>query len=136
MGPVAALCAVAACAFALRLNGSTALARDGGGPAECSGHVTLGIDLQEGFEGTLVAIRVNGDEVYRKDGVRTRKLLGYADALQVQVPVGPITVEVDLPREGMSSRLELDVRKDLYLGLSIRSGRIEHVVSERPFGYA
>ena len=42
----------------------------------------LHIALQEGFAGDPVSISVDGREIYRKDGVRTRTQIGLADSIE------------------------------------------------------
>lgn len=97
--------------------------------------VSLVVDLQDGFAGDLVVVRVNGREVFRKEGVQTKLLLGYADSFEIQVPEGTVNVEVTLPLKNLSKTIVLQVSTKVYLGLSIHDSRIEHVISHQPFGY-
>jgi hypothetical protein len=97
--------------------------------------VPLVVNLQDGFADDLVLIRVNGLEVFRKEGVRTKLLLGYADSFEIQVPEGPVSVEVILLSRNLSETILLQVTKAVYLGLSIHDGRIDHRISNEPFGY-
>jgi hypothetical protein len=57
-------------------------ARLGGslGPDKETGMVSLVVDLQDGFAGDLVVVRLNDREVFRKEDVQTKLLLGYADS--------------------------------------------------------
>lgn len=95
----------------------------------------LVVDLQEGFADDLVLIRVNGLEVFHKEGVKTKLLLGYADSFKIQVPEGSVNVEVILPSKNLSETILLQVTKEVYLGLSIHNGRIDYRISNEPFGY-
>jgi hypothetical protein len=95
----------------------------------------LHIDLQEGFTGDTVVVKVNQDEVFNKHDVQTKLLLGYADGFEVEVPAGPTKVEIAVPTKNLSQTIVLSVSKTPYLGVSIQGGRIEILVSETPFGY-
>jgi hypothetical protein len=95
----------------------------------------LVIALQDGFADDLVIIRVNGHEVFRKEGVKTKLLLGYADSFEGQIPEGSVNVEVILPTKNLSETIVLQVTKEVYLGFSMHEGKIDHRISHEPFGY-
>lgn len=95
----------------------------------------LVVTLQDGFVDDLAIIRVNGLEIFRKEGVKTKLLLGYADSFETQAPEGSVNVEVILPSKNLSETIVLQVTKTVYLGLSIHEGRIHHRTSHEPFGY-
>jgi hypothetical protein len=97
--------------------------------------VRLYIDLQEGFTDDTVIVKVNQEEVFNKHDVQTKLLLGYADTFEVEVPAGLTKVEIAVPTKKLSQTIELSVSKTTYLGVSIQVERIEHLVSETPFGY-
>jgi hypothetical protein len=94
----------------------------------------LVIALQRGFVDDLVVVRVNDQEVFRKEGVKTKLLLGYADSFEAQAPEGPANVEVILPTRDLAETIVLQLTKVVYLGLSIHDGRIDHRISHEPFG--
>ena len=95
----------------------------------------LHVHLQEGFANDSVRIRVGGREVFAKDGVTTKLLLGYADTLDVQVVEGLVNVEVVVSSRNISTTIPLQVARATYLGISIEHGTIEHLISDQPFGY-
>ena len=95
----------------------------------------LKIDLQDGFEGDLVIIRINNKELYHKDGVKTELTLGYADSLEAEVPEGQITVEVALPEKNIKESISLKVLAPVYLGLSVSDGKIVQRQSNTFFTY-
>jgi len=97
--------------------------------------LVLTIALQDGFTDDLVVVRVNGREVCRKEGVKTKLMLGYADSFEVHVPEGPVNVEVTLPLRDLTETIVLQASKAVYLGFYIRNERIGHRMSYEPFGY-
>lgn len=97
--------------------------------------VLLRIDLQDGFEGDNVIVKINSKEVYRKEGVKTELTLGYADSLEVEVAEGHCIVEVALPGKGIAESISLNVFAPVYLGLSVSDGKIIQRRSETFFAY-
>ena len=94
----------------------------------------LHVDLQEGFVGDSVRITVNGQEEFRKDGVRTRTQIGRADAFTVTLPEGPAQIEVSA--RGITRRIAVSISADLYVGVSITpDGTIVDKQSNHAFGY-
>jgi hypothetical protein len=97
--------------------------------------VTLTIDLQEGFRDDKVVLYVNDKEVYRKNQVRTKRLLGMAASFTAEVETGPVNVEIRVETQDLAETLPLQVSSDTYLGISVVNGMIDSIVSEEPFGY-
>jgi hypothetical protein len=95
----------------------------------------LHIALQEGFEDEAVVIRVNGKEVFNKQGVRTKLQIGRADAVDVEVEDGTATVEILLPTKDLTETVRIRVPQEPFLGVSLVAGEIVHRVSSTPFGY-
>ncbi len=92
--------------------------------------------LQEGFAGDAVVLRVNGREVFHREGVQTRRQIGLAATHEEQLPAGPITIEVSLPERQLTEILPLSLSHDTYLGVSVNpQGKLTHVISREPFGY-
>jgi hypothetical protein len=95
----------------------------------------LHVDLQEGFTGDAVNVRVNGQESLRKEGVTTKRLLGLATSSEIEVPDGAITIEISIPTKNLAKTISLEASPSNYLGVSIDKGKIEHIISQKPFGY-
>jgi len=93
---------------------------------------SLYVNLQDGFADDLVVVRVNGTEAFRKEGVRTSLLRGYADSFQTQIAGGPANVEVIVPSRNLSKNIT--VRKP-YLGISILEDDVDYIERGEPFGY-
>jgi hypothetical protein len=98
-------------------------------------HVLLKIDLQDGFEGDIVIIEINSKELYHNEGVKTELTLGYADSIEADVPEGQCTVEVNLPKKGISVSIHLEIMAPVYLGLSVLDGKIVYRLSNTFFAY-
>lgn len=94
------------------------------------------IALQDGFEGDSVVVKVNGKEVFKQDGVKTKRQIGKAASFTVEVEDGPVKVEVSLPLKNLAETIALQVSNETYLGVSITENKIEHRVSAEPFRYA
>lgn len=97
---------------------------------------TLRVDLQEGFKDDAVDLRVNGQDGFQKEGVTTKLLLGLASSAEIEVPNGTVTIEIKVPTKNLAKTISLEVPSAKYLGISIANGKIEHIVSHEPFGYA
>ena len=97
---------------------------------------TLHIALQDGFAGESVTIMVNAQEVYRKQGVQTRWQIGYADAVEVQVPAGSVEVQIAVESRQAVTTVRLQVTQPMYVGVSLTpEGTLTSRVSLAPFGY-
>jgi hypothetical protein len=95
----------------------------------------LTIHLQTGFADDTVVVRVNGAEVYRKEGVKTSLLLGYADVFDCPVPEGTAHVDIEVPSRGVRASFDVPVSARTHLGVSLRGGTVEHFVSTKAFAY-
>jgi hypothetical protein len=95
----------------------------------------LKLDLQDGFEGDIVTIKINSKELYHKEGVKTELTLGYADSIEAEVAEGPCRVEVTLPEKGISKSIHLEIMAPVYIGLSVLNGKIVHRLSNTFFAY-
>jgi len=98
-----------------------------------SSDVTL--DLREGFDGDAVEIRAAGLPDIRLDRVSTRLQIGRAHSLALPGTLQSLVIE--LPRRGVTARIELQTERPLWLGVSLsRDGRrLEVRQQPEPFGY-
>jgi len=96
----------------------------------------LRIDLQEGFAADDVDIRINGRESLHKEGVTTKRVLGLATSSEIEVPDGPVNVEIEVPTKQLSKTISLEHAESSHLGVSIQDGEIKVIVSPKRFGYA
>ena len=94
---------------------------------------TLTIDLQDGFAGDEVIVRLNGREVSRLTDVRTKRTLGLAKSLEVTAPDGPVTLEIEIPAKQARGTTEV---REPHVGVSLRGSDVRFIANEKPFGYA
>jgi hypothetical protein len=76
-----------------------------------------------------VVVRVQGEEVFRKEDVTTRPQNGYADSFEVRAEGEEVKIEVLLPLKKLSATIMLQVPPTGCLGLSINEGRIDYRTS-------
>jgi hypothetical protein len=96
----------------------------------------LRVDFQEGFIHDEIHVRVNGQERLKKADVTTNRLLGIASSEEIEVPNGRLTIDIEIPTKNLAKTIALETSGSEYLGVSIENGKIEHIVSQKPFGYA
>ena len=96
----------------------------------------LAIDFQDGFSDDTVVLRIDGEEVARKEEVTTSPLLGLATTLQAEVQKGPASIEISIPTRNLKETLPLDIAADTYLGVKHMNGHLAIRVAKTPFGYA
>ncbi|MFN2445798.1 MAG: hypothetical protein ABR606_09495 [Vicinamibacterales bacterium] len=92
----------------------------------------LTIDLQDGFSGDEVVVRVNGEEVERRPDVRTKRTLGLAQSFHIQIPDGLVTLEVDVPAKGVRGTTRVE---HAHLGVSMGGRELQFIQSDKEFGY-
>ncbi|MEN8376598.1 MAG: hypothetical protein ABFS34_14215 [Gemmatimonadota bacterium] len=95
----------------------------------------LHVALQDGFDDEPVLVRVDGEEVYRREAVRTDYRISLADSFDHPVPDDSVMLEVTLPRRGLSDSLRVDVGATPHVGISCVDGAIRWRPSSEPFGY-
>ena len=95
----------------------------------------LHIAFQEGFTGEAVTVRINNNEAYRNEKLKTKFQIGFADSFEVNLDEGSATVDVLLPAQGLSETFEVQVSNPTYVAVSLDPDKIVHRVSAQPFGY-
>jgi len=98
----------------------------------------LGIHLQDGFDGDEVVVKVDGKVRLQRDGVTTRRVLGLAEHVELEVADGPLALEVAIPNRGLERTIAAEARGELHLGVSIAHGgeaELRLILRDTPFGY-
>ena len=85
----------------------------------------LTIDLQEGFEGDQVVIAVDGREVFRKQGVKTRQQIGLAERVRLDVGAGQRSLRVSLPDRDLQREMQVDTTANPILAVSLIGGKVD-----------
>ena len=94
------------------------------------------VALQEGFLGDTVSVRVNGAEVARRANVSTKNQIGFAEAIELDVPEGEMRLELRLENRSLAETIVMRVEGNAHIGVSIdRAGQIECTQSQEPFRY-
>jgi len=97
--------------------------------------VVLAIDFQDGFEDDTVAVEFNDKEVFREKHVKTRLPLGFASTFKTSVKKGRVQIKVNVLTKKIERTITLNVQRNIYLGISIFDGIIQHIIKDTPFGY-
>jgi hypothetical protein len=98
--------------------------------------VEVTVDLQDGFKNDTVVISAQGQELLREEAVTTRFQIGKAKSLQLAMPAGEVTLNVEVPTKDARTTVAIDTSKPMFVGVSLTTeGRLEVKVQERPFGY-
>lgn len=95
----------------------------------------INVALQDGFDGDTVVIRVDGVEAYRGERVTTRTQISHAADMQLDVPDGSFTLEVEVPTRGVRETFPLDPHTHPNAALSLLDGRLVATYPER-LGFA
>jgi hypothetical protein len=95
----------------------------------------LTFHLQEGFNNDEVQVLSEGRMLFQRTAVTTKRLLGYADVIEVQAAESVAGVVVRVPTHGLSYTFTLPPGGPLHIALSIEAGRVVHRLSESSFGY-
>lgn len=91
----------------------------------------LQVALQDGFDEDAVVVSLDGREVFRKDGVTTRRQISLAESFEIDAPDQPAELHVDVMSRGVSDSIAVDARAQPIVTLSLRDGRIEPRFPER-----
>ena len=96
---------------------------------------TLRVDLQEGFDGDTVLVRLNGRQLLHEPGVRTRLQTGLARLVETEMPAGGAVLEVVLEERSLQLAIPLNIEAATYVGISVTTDGLVHQISADPFGY-
>ncbi|MGH7512473.1 MAG: hypothetical protein ACREOQ_06060 [Gemmatimonadales bacterium] len=96
----------------------------------------LHVALQEGFSDDEVVVKVNGVQVRTLAGVTTKNQIGYAGALDLELPAGETNLEVAIPTRGVAETTLVRLDEPVFLGVSVTSdGQLHFQQSHEPFRY-
>lgn len=95
----------------------------------------LSIDFQSGFINDTIVLLVNDEEVFHKEHVNTKLLLGLADSFKTEIETGLVSIEIHVLTKDIKKALVLEVLEDKYIGISIVNSMVDYIVTDEPFGY-
>ena len=105
-------------------------------PPTRSANVPLQVDLQDGFAGEPVTLRLNGAEVFSAARLNTRQQIGLAETVSLEVAPGEATIQVTVGRGRIADQITVRIASPIYVGVSVTGqDRLRFRVSETPFGY-
>jgi hypothetical protein len=96
----------------------------------------LAVVLEEGFDGDEVAVRVGDEIAFSSDRVTTRPQIGVAQRFTVDVPPGPVVLNVEVASRGLAADVQVDVHEGTHVGISIAGDQVVHRTADEPFRYA
>jgi hypothetical protein len=97
----------------------------------------LSIHLQEGFDDDTAVIRLNGAECARRAHLTTKRLLGYAEIVDLQKPAqADLRLELLLPERNLSASAAIPASGNSFVAANVVDGQVRIVVRDRPFSYA
>jgi len=92
----------------------------------------LQLYLTEGFADDHVVVRVNGNTIFDKAGVTSKKLYGLAAQLSpVEVPGNRVEVEVRLPNKRLAATFGVDLSQGSHVPLALEEGKLTHSVQKQ-----
>jgi hypothetical protein len=97
---------------------------------------SLIIAFEDGFLDDSVMVSVNNRQVYSKQKVTTKRIIGLAASTEIKgLQEGEIMIDIKVPSKSLSKQLPLKVSQRIYLMLSIHNGKLVHRISDQPIGY-
>lgn len=96
------------------------------------------VAFTDGFDDDSATIEVDGHEVARLDGLRTRTQVGYARIVPLSVdhPDGA-RLDIAVPGRGLRAAVSLDTRHDpLVVRVAVVGGDLVAEVSDEPLRFA
>lgn len=96
----------------------------------------LTIDLQEGFSGQQVIIRLGGVEVFRQTGVKTRLDTGRAAGWSGAIQAGLQRLQVEIPELNAHGALTFEAERPAFVGVKFTpEDGFSFLLQEFPFRY-
>jgi hypothetical protein len=95
----------------------------------------LHIAFQDGFENDTAVVHIDGEEVVRKENLKTRLQIGLAGSADLEIEPGMIELKTMVPSRNISKSVRIDATKPVYLGISISWGDLTYKIAGEPFGY-
>lgn len=98
--------------------------------------VPLTIDLQDGFTGEDIVVRVDERQLAALSSVNTRPQLGFAERVQVELEAGAHTLVIEVPSTRQRLTESLQLTKAHFVGVNVRGDKLELRSQDHEFWYA
>lgn len=80
----------------------------------------LSIEFQDGFVNDSIILRINENEVLKKNNVSTDLRIGLADnSFNTRLPNGQIKIDILVPSKNLKYYKTIELESDTYIGVSI-----------------
>jgi hypothetical protein len=79
----------------------------------------LHFDLRDGFNHDDAVLYVNEKEAARASDLTTDLTISHAASLQLEVPDGPFTLRLEVPKQGVSASTTVDAAETPYVAVFI-----------------
>jgi hypothetical protein len=92
----------------------------------------LCVHLQDGFDGDLVIIRMNGAEWARRPNVMTQPFLGHAEFVDLpKLTEGNIRLDVSLPKRGLDQSATVPGIGNTFVAANVEDGWLQLSISNQ-----
>ena len=82
--------------------------------------------------GCVFVVSVNGQTIFDKTGVTTKKLYGLAEQLKtVQVSGSSADLEVRLPERNLAATFKVDLSQGSHIPVTLENGKLHHSVQKK-----
>ena len=110
---------------------------DGWNSSACNNQkmINITIDFQDGFVNDSIECQLNGKTIYNKNNCNTSRLTGLADSVSVKAGKGLNKLKVIILSRNIEKEIPIDIKDEVFIGISVVNDTIEHIISAKPFGY-
>lgn len=95
----------------------------------------LHVALRDGFRGHTVQVRIDGEEVYQRDGVTTDLTISRADGFETQTDGGHLGIEVTAEPGPVRGSTVINTADHTYLTISLEGNAVRFQPSSEPFRF-
>jgi hypothetical protein len=101
----------------------------------------VSVEFQDGFVNDSILLRINENEVLKKNNVSTDLRIALADnSFRTRLPNGEINLDILVPSKNLKYSKTIEIEYDTYIGVSIANSNtpnadIQVTIQKDPFFY-
>jgi hypothetical protein len=101
----------------------------------------VSVDFQDGYVNDSIILRINENEVVKKDNVSTDLRIGLANnSFRTRIPNGKIKIDIFIPTKNLNYSRTIEIESDIHIGVSIVNSNttnpdITVTIQKEPFFY-
>jgi hypothetical protein len=101
----------------------------------------LSVDFQDGFVNDSIILRINQNEVLKKNNLSTDLRIALADnSFSTRLPNGQIKIDILVPSKNLKYSKTTEIESDTYIGISIVDSNTPNAdiavrIQKDPFSY-